>query len=137
MEYGPLCSTTSDSRNEHCIRIQSNFYNIPRSPPPPDLGLSPFWPRPNPSRPPLELCPFVCLRRPFVEAFGFCCRLLFAFLFVWPSKLMPSNVPPSVSVNVPVKFVVVVSNVSANWLRMNAHETFFDDAFSAAPHSDN
>lgn len=50
---------------------------------------------------------------------------------------MPSNVPPSVPVNVPVKFVVVVSSVSVNWLSMNAHETFFDDAFSAAPHNDN
>lgn len=50
---------------------------------------------------------------------------------------MPSNVPPSVPVNVLVKFVVVVNNASVNWFNMNAHETSFDDGFSAAPHSDN
>lgn len=121
------------------LSFQLNFYNMPSSPPPPafELEFSPFCPRLNPSKPPPVLCPFVCLRRPFAAAFGFCCRWLLLLLLLWPSKLMPSSAPPSVPVNVPVKFVVVDSSAPVNWFKMNAHDTSFDDGCSAAPHSDN
>lgn len=123
-----------------------------------------LYKRPNPKRPlpggflSLLLFLFPAIPNPLMPAeFGFPCGffplfplsfgavVLFTFplfisgmfLFLLPTKpVSPPKVPPKVPVRAFVRLPVVPRKNDAKSLRINSHETSFEDGFSDAPHSD-